>query len=92
MWKELLKKIDHGLTLKGHGGMDYIEDYRLIQALRKGEAPDIDVYDSVLWSSIVPLSGKSVAKDGEPIKFPDFTRGAWKKSRPLGVEKILLKV
>ncbi len=89
VWKDLLRKIDEGLTPKGHGGMDYIEDYRLIQALRKGVAPDIDVYDSVLWSSIIPLSGQSVANGGKPVKFPDFMRGAWKRSRPLGVDTIL---
>lgn len=69
----------------GHGGMDYIEDYRLVNALRKGIWPDIDVYDSVAWSAIIPLSIKSVANSGAPMKFPDFTRGLWKKKRPLGV-------
>lgn len=73
----------------GHGGMDYIEDYRLIQALRQGVQPDFDVYDSVLWSSIIPLSEKSVANGGEPVKFPDFTRGSWAQRRPLGVDTIL---
>jgi hypothetical protein len=69
----------------GHGGMDYIEDYRLINALRKGIEPDLDVYDAVAWSAIIPLSEKSVAGNGKPVKFPDFTRGMWKKPRPLGV-------
>ncbi|MCI0499338.1 MAG: Gfo/Idh/MocA family oxidoreductase [Planctomycetales bacterium] len=89
IWQDLNKKIEDGLTPDGHGGMDYIEDYRLIQALRKGLTPDIDVYDSVLWSSIIPLSEESVAKNGAPVKFPDFTRGAWQKPRPLGVDTIL---
>jgi hypothetical protein len=72
----------------GHGGMDYIEDYRLIQALRKGIQPDFDIYDAATWNSIVPLSIKSVASNGEPVKFPDFTRGGWKKPRPLGVDTL----
>jgi predicted dehydrogenase len=72
----------------GHGGMDYIEDYRLIQALRKGIQPDFNVYDSATWNSIVPLSLKSVATHGEPVKFPDFTRGGWKTARPLGVDTL----
>lgn len=72
----------------GHGGMDYIEDYRLIQALRKGIQPDFDVYDAALWNSIFPLSEQSVARNGEPVKFPDFTRGAWKTARPLGVDTL----
>lgn len=85
VWTDLQEKAKGA----GHGGMDFIEDYRLIQALRKGIQPDIDVYDSVLWSSIIALSEKSVARNGEPVKFPDFTRGAWKKPRPLGVDTIL---
>jgi len=71
----------------GHGGMDFIEDYRLITALRKGISPDIDVYDSVAWSAIIPLSEKSIAEGNMPIKFPDFTAGRWKESRQLGVSK-----
>jgi hypothetical protein len=90
VWKKLReqaqKAVDSGM---GHGGMDYIEDYRLIEALRQGIAPDIDVYDSVLWSSIIPLSEQSVAREGEPVKFPDFTRGGWKTKRPLGVDRLL---
>ena len=71
----------------GHGGMDFIEDYRLINALRKGVSPYIDVYDSVAWSAIIPLSMKSVAKNGEPVKFPNFTRGQWRHKRELGIFK-----
>jgi predicted dehydrogenase len=71
----------------GHGGMDFIEDYRLINALRKGISPDIDVYDSTAWSVIIPLSEKSIAEGSSPVKFPDFTRGRWKESRQLGVSQ-----
>lgn len=85
VWKALKAKAEGA----GHGGMDFIEDYRLIQALRKGVAPDIDVYDSVAWSAIIPLSEQSIKNGGAPVKFPDFTRGAWKKPRPLGVNKLL---
>jgi hypothetical protein len=72
----------------GHGGMDYIEDYRLIKALEKGLEPDIDVYDSVAWSAIIPLSEKSIAGGSVPVKFPDFTRGGWTKARPLQVDLV----
>ena len=65
--------------------MDFIEDYRLIQALRQGIAPDISVYDSVAWSAVTPLSEKSIARGGQPVSFPDFTRGAWKLPRVLAV-------
>jgi predicted dehydrogenase len=71
----------------GHGGMDFIEDYRLITALRKGISPDIDVYDSTAWSVIIPLSEQSIAGGNIPVKFPDFTRDGWKQPRQLGVSK-----
>lgn len=74
LWKEMGKSA----TGAGHGGMDYLEDFRLIDALRKGRLPDMDVYDAALWSSISHLSEISVAAKGKPVEFPDFTRGAWK--------------
>ena len=63
----------------GHGGMDFVMAYRLVQTMRKGLAPDYDVYDAATWSAPLPLSEMSVAKGSAPMKFPDFTRGAWKK-------------
>jgi predicted dehydrogenase len=83
VWKAIREKAEGA----GHGGMDFIEDYRLITALRKGISPDIDVYDSVAWSAIIPLSEKSIAEGSMPIKFPDFTRGRWKEPRQLGVSE-----
>lgn len=64
-------------TLGGHGGMDFIMCYRLIQCLREGLAPDFDVYDAATWSAPGPLSEASVAQGSAPMLFPDFTRGAW---------------
>ncbi len=69
----------------GHGGMDYIEDYRLIQCLRAGAPTDLDVYDSVSISAVVGLSERSIAKGNKPVDFPDFTRGLYKKREPLGI-------
>jgi predicted dehydrogenase len=69
----------------GHGGMDYIEDYRLIDALRHGRPLDLDVYDAAAWSAVTELSEQSVAGRGRPVDFPDFTRGGWKTPRPLHV-------
>jgi predicted dehydrogenase len=63
----------------GHGGMDFIMDYRLIYCLRNGLPLDMDVYDAAEWSSIVELSEASVLNGSMPVKVPDFTRGAWKK-------------
>jgi predicted dehydrogenase len=63
----------------GHGGMDYIMLYRLLQCVREGLPPDIDVYDAAAWSSVAPLSEQSVKGGSAPIEFPDFTRGEWNK-------------
>ncbi|MDD2283873.1 MAG: Gfo/Idh/MocA family oxidoreductase [Paludibacter sp.] len=63
----------------GHGGMDFIMDYRLIYCLRNGLPLDIDVYDAAEWSSLVELTETSVLNGSMPVKVPDFTRGAWNK-------------
>ena len=68
----------------GHGGIDFIENYRLIESLRRGVYPDMDVYDAAAVSAVGPLSGKSVAGGGGLVKFPDFTRGGWKNDGPPG--------
>jgi predicted dehydrogenase len=70
---------------RGHGGMDYIEDYRLIASLRKGEPLDQDVYDAAAWSAIVGASCESVKRTSRPVEIPDFTRGKWKTNPPLGI-------
>lgn len=81
LWKKLSQKGEG----RGHGGMDFIEDYRLVQCLRTGTPTDLNVYDAAAWSAVVALSEKSVARKSEPVKFPDFTRGAWKTTPPLGI-------
>ena len=65
----------------GHGGMDYIMAYRLIECMREGLPPDFDVYDAAAWSAPWPLSETSVRNGGVPVKFPDFTRGGWQTVR-----------
>ncbi len=67
----------------GHGGMDFIMDWRLIDCLRNGLPLDQDVYDAALWSCVFPLSEKSVQKRSRSIDIPDFTRGAWKNNKPV---------
>ncbi len=66
-------------TVGGHGGMDYIMDYRLIYCLRNGLPLDMDVYDLAEWCAISPLSAISLEHDSAPVAYPDFTRGAWNK-------------
>jgi predicted dehydrogenase len=69
----------------GHGGMDFLEDLRLIECLRRGEPTDQNVYDAAAWSVITPLTERSVAARSRPIEVPDFTRGRWKTTPPLGI-------
>lgn len=63
----------------GHGGMDYIMDYRLVYCLLNGLPLDQDVYDAAEWSSLGELSRISIENNSAPVEVPDFTRGAWKK-------------
>jgi hypothetical protein len=65
--------------LGGHGGMDFVMAYRLIQCIREGTAPDMDVYDAAALSAPGPLSEQSVAHGSVPVPFPDFTRGRWQR-------------
>ena len=65
----------------GHGGMDFLMVYRLIETLRTGAVPDMDVYDAAAWSAPGPLSDESVRNGSAPVKIPDFTRGRWKQKR-----------
>ncbi len=80
---EIVKRVgEMAKKVGGHGGMDFIMDWRLIDCLRNGLPLDQDVYDGVLWSSIAPLSEWSVANRSQSIDVPDFTGGAWKTNTP----------
>ena len=57
--------------------MDFLMLFRLVQCMREGLPPDMDVYDAAAWSAIGPLSFDSVAHGGGPVEIPDFTRGHW---------------
>ena len=69
----------------GHGGMDFLMDWRLIDCLRNGLPLDIDVYDAATWSAVAPLSEKSVANRSSAVDVPDFTSGSWKTNQPVDV-------
>lgn len=79
----LVKQIgEKAKKVGGHGGMDFIMDYRLIYCLRNGQPLDQDVYDAAAWSCIVPLSEQSVLNRSNSVDIPDFTRGAWETAQP----------
>ncbi|MFM2139381.1 MAG: hypothetical protein RJA57_1688 [Bacteroidota bacterium] len=67
----------------GHGGMDFIMDWRLIDCLRNGLPLDQDVYDAAAWSCLFPLSQVSVGNRSRSVDVPDFTRGGWKTNKPV---------
>ena len=69
----------------GHGGMDFVMRYRIIECLRNGEPLDQNVYEGCFWSAVTPLSANSINSGGAPQKFPDFTRGNWNKTKPLKI-------
>lgn len=71
----------------GHGGMDFIMDYRLIYCLHNGLPLDQDVYDAAEWSCLTELTEISVKNNGAPVEIPDFTRGAWNKLNGLQLAK-----
>jgi len=66
----------------GHGGMDYVMLWRLVECLRKGQPLDMNVYDAAAWSVIFDLSERSVRARSRPQDVPDFTRGQWKAIDP----------
>jgi predicted dehydrogenase len=69
----------------GHGGMDFIEDFRLVECLHAGQPLDLDVYDGAAWSAVSALSERSIRQRGRSVDVPDFTRGGWKTRPPLGI-------
>jgi hypothetical protein len=76
------------IKVGGHGGMDFMMDWRLIDCLRNGIPLDQDVYDAALWSAMAPLSEWSVANRSNSIDVPDFTDGAWKTNSPVDIDRI----
>jgi predicted dehydrogenase len=90
---ELYEQYDHPLYTRlsqaaegsGHGGMDGIMVYRIVECLQQGLPLDQNVYEGCFWSAVAPLSEASVAADGAPQSFPDFTRERWQTTKPLGI-------
>ena len=91
---ELLNKYGHPLykyigekarEVGGHGGMDFIMNWRLIYCLRNGFPLDQSVYDGAAWSSLVELTEKSVLNKSQSVSVPDFTRGAWREYTPIPI-------
>jgi len=84
LWKEIAERAQGA----GHGGMDFIEDYRLIKCLREGTPTDMNVYDAASLSAVVELSTSSNAKRSASLDIPDFTKGKWKTNPPLDIVRM----
>lgn len=82
LWKSIQQQAQ---AAGGHGGMDYMMMWRVVDCLKNGYALDQNVYDAAAWSVIVELSSHSVAKRSASIDIPDFTRGAWKTNPKLEI-------
>jgi Oxidoreductase family, NAD-binding Rossmann fold len=92
--EEFMKNNQHPLVKKvgesakkvgGHGGMDHVMNYRMLDCIRQGITPDMTVYDAANWSAILELSVRSVKEGSMPIVCPDFTRGGWNSLKPLDI-------
>jgi hypothetical protein len=82
----MIKKLgEMAKQIGGHGGMDFLMEWRLIDCLRNGLPLDQDVYDAASWSVVAPLSEWSVANRSNSIDVPDFTAGAWQKNAPVDI-------
>ncbi len=90
--KALMEKYKHPIVkdieeqakqVGGHGGMDFIMDYRLIYCLQRGLPLDMDVYDLAEWCCLIPLTEISLDNNSAPVEIPDFTRGSWNKLKEL---------
>jgi predicted dehydrogenase len=81
----LWRRLEAEAAGSDHGGMDYLEDYRLVEALLAGEPTDMDVYDAAALSSVIEISEKSVAAEAKSIEIPDFTRGLWEVNERLPI-------
>jgi hypothetical protein len=88
LWKtagELAQKVG------GHGGMDFLMVLRLSYCLQMGLPLDMNVYDLASWCCLCELTEKSADRRGKSFDIPDFTRGAWKTTAPLGLIDVDLK-
>ena len=81
----LYKRLNQATQGSGHGGMDGMMMYRVVECLQQGLPLDQNLYEGCFWSAVGPLSEKSVSEGGAPQEFPDFTRENWKTTEPLGI-------
>ena len=85
--EEMFEKYDHPLWVEnnkthntsGHGGIDWLVCRAFVESVKAGTDTPINIYDTVTWMAVTPLTEMSINNGGAPISFPDFTRGLWLK-------------
>lgn len=93
-WKPYEEKYNHkwwqrSIGSQSHGGTDFVMLSEFVKSVREKGPTPLSVYDSVVMSAIVELSGISIAKNA-PVAFPDFTKGKWKTNKPyFGLDKTI---
>jgi predicted dehydrogenase len=84
-WAPYQEKYGHRFWSRGstggHMGTDPLMLRLFVDSVVAREPTPLDVYDSVVMSAVVDLSGRSI-RENRPVEFPDFTRGAWKTRQP----------
>jgi predicted dehydrogenase len=88
--KQWLDKYDHPLWVRwsketegaGHGGMDFFVIHGFIESIKRRTTTPMDVYDAAAWSSITPLSERSIELGNQTVEVPDFTGGQWMYKKP----------
>ena len=87
---DMFEKYDHPLHREymeqgargGHGGIDWLVARAFVESVKSGTQTPIDIYDTVTWMAIAPLSEQSIALGGMPVPVPDFTCGKWFRREP----------
>lgn len=97
---EMMEKYEHPLQKEyraasqevgGHAdGIDWLVCRAFVESVKANTLPPIDVYDAAAWMAIGPLSEASIAQNGAPMEFPDFTRGKWQNREPAAENKYAL--
>ena len=89
--KTWLDKYDHPLWQRwskdtegaGHGGMDFFVIHAFVESIKRKTPTPMDVYDAAAWSSITPLSERSIELGNQTVEVPDFTGGQWMYRKPV---------
>ena len=72
--------------------MDWLVVRAFVESVKNGTPVPIDAYDTATLLAVAPLSQASIAQNGAPVEFPDFTKGKWFHREPVTQQKYSLDV